>query len=105
MKQRQCLLCQLSGLSSATAQFLEAAPSSGGCVVQSLACQQPDDFLVLLYLIARLEFEAWQRNKPSEPAHSFTGYNSVLQRRGMKLYQLQAFTSQLSKSLEIRVHF
>lgn len=84
MKRRQCLLCQLSGLTPAPAWFLEAAPPSGGCVVRSLACRRRDAFLVLLYLTGSLESEAWQRNKPSKLAHGFTGYNSVLQRRGMK---------------------
>lgn len=44
MKQRQCLLCQLSGLTPAW--FLEAAPSLGA-VIRLLACRQPDAFLVL----------------------------------------------------------
>lgn len=105
IKYRQCLLRRLRGLTPDPAHFLEAAPSSGGCVVRLLACRWPDAFLILLYPRGSLESEAWQRNKSFKPAHGFTGYHSDLQRRGMKLYQLQAFTSQLSKTLEIGVHF
>lgn len=60
MKQRQRLLCQLSGLTPVPARFLEAAASSEGCVVPSLACRWPDAFQVLLYLIGSLESEAWK---------------------------------------------
>lgn len=57
MKQIQCSLCRLSGLTPAPAQFLGAAPSLAGCVAQLLVYQWADAFLVLLYLIGSLESE------------------------------------------------
>lgn len=52
IKQRQCLLCWLI---PAPVWFMEAAPSSRGCLVQPLACQQTHASLVLLYRILESE--------------------------------------------------